>query len=479
MSFSYWGADAFAPAQFLTLSGDYIGLIPGGNAVNVGSTTTVALTANKTSAISYNGGLLETNVDGSLNIDSGSVLGSQRFLGALTEVTTPAAGAYTVNVNGSNALQVSNTHMHLTAPEVTVNGSAPTNAILKVNGDLTLKGTNPSVNFQDATGTEKAFLDYVSDKITLSCRDVVAEAVGASRGHRVILDAFGAALTSTDAPVTLQRSQTGVGIRTIASFQDNGVVQIGAAGITTFPTIKLQSGTDPVENLTVSYDSVNDKANILTGTNGQLQIQTGSSMGINSGGTLSITASDSVTIAANDSTVLMTSDVIVTALGNTSITGGTNVDLIATAGQINLSAPNISIGTTSPLGITLPTLTYATTPTIMYYDTATAKISYGANALPCGIVRANSMGWANIPGTSYFTAAIGSPGVVPSAIVNATLQLYRGYNTIPDIDTCFTSYIIAACAVSDPYGVDTIEFIAAGDLNIAGGDVLLNWAIVG
>jgi hypothetical protein len=111
-----------------------------------------------------------------------------------------------------------------------------------INGvDVSLKGANPSVNFQNIAGTDRAFLDYAdfSDQVTLSAVGGAVNAEAVAFGSRMILDTNGAALTSTDRDVTLQRSQTGLGIRTIATLEDNGLVQIGAPGIGTNPSLDL------------------------------------------------------------------------------------------------------------------------------------------------------------------------------------------------------------------------------------------------
>lgn len=147
----------------------------------------------------------------------------------------------TAVIAGSN-IAVDNTNPIAPIVSLAINSTINMNGFNIVNGnDILLKGTNPSVDFFNSANVQKAGLDYVesSDKITLSCTDVVAESLGAGRGHRMILDAAGAALTSQDADTTLQRSQTGLGIRTIATLEDNGVIQIGTAGIGTNPSIAL------------------------------------------------------------------------------------------------------------------------------------------------------------------------------------------------------------------------------------------------
>lgn len=70
------------PAQVLSQAGNTVSLSGGGGSVNVASTTSVASSAQKLTAVTYNTGLLETNVAGVLNVGLGSAIGSTRVEGA-------------------------------------------------------------------------------------------------------------------------------------------------------------------------------------------------------------------------------------------------------------------------------------------------------------------------------------------------------------------------------------------------------------
>ncbi len=301
----YWAkASDIQPPQTLSLAGNTLALSGGGGAVAVNAATSVALSTQKLTAVTYDTGLLETNVAGVLNVGLGSAIGSTRVEGGKVVIqrdpgepqiefvkglgverikydgtkllmgsvgisgeiydnfgSPGAAGqqlqssgpglpfvwgagsgvGLTAVVAGTN-IGVDNTNPIAPVVSVAISSNLDMSGQNIVNGnDITLKGANPSVNFQNIAGTDRAFLDYadLSDKVTLSGLNVVAEAVGAGRGHRMILDAAGAALTSQDADVTLQRSQTGLGIRTIATLEDAGVIQVGAPGIGTDPSISF------------------------------------------------------------------------------------------------------------------------------------------------------------------------------------------------------------------------------------------------
>jgi len=73
--------------QVLSQSGNTIALSGGGGAVNVASATSVALSTQKLTAVTYEPGLLETRVDGALNIGVGSAIGSTQIVGATVNIS--------------------------------------------------------------------------------------------------------------------------------------------------------------------------------------------------------------------------------------------------------------------------------------------------------------------------------------------------------------------------------------------------------
>lgn len=102
----YFALKSDIPApQALSQTGNTVSLSGGGGSVNISTTTTVAATAQKTTAISYSGGLLATNIDGLLTIGEGSAIGATRVEGgniivqrdddlpALELVTGPASAS--------------------------------------------------------------------------------------------------------------------------------------------------------------------------------------------------------------------------------------------------------------------------------------------------------------------------------------------------------------------------------------------------
>jgi hypothetical protein len=99
----YWAKDSdIPPAQVLSQAGNTVSLSGGGGSVNVASTTSVALSAQKTTAITYNTGLLETNVSGVLNVGLGSAIGSTRVEGGnvvISRTDAPPALEFTSGAN--------------------------------------------------------------------------------------------------------------------------------------------------------------------------------------------------------------------------------------------------------------------------------------------------------------------------------------------------------------------------------------------
>ena len=92
-------------AQVLSQAGNTVSLSGGGGSANIASTTSVASSAQKTTAITYNTGLLETNVSGVLNVGLGSAIGSTRVEGGnvvISRTDAPPALEFTSGANTAN-----------------------------------------------------------------------------------------------------------------------------------------------------------------------------------------------------------------------------------------------------------------------------------------------------------------------------------------------------------------------------------------
>jgi hypothetical protein len=390
----------------------------------------------------------------------------------------------TAVVAGSN-ISVDNTNPIAPVVNVAISSTLDMSGQNIINGnDVTLKGTNPSINFQNVAGADRAFLDYVdsSDKVTLSGFNVVAEAVGAGRGHRMILDAAGAALTSSDADVTLQRSQTFVGIKTIMTVEDNGMIQFGAAGITTFPALNLQSGLAANEFMKLSYDSTLEKGKIETGENGQLLVTTGSSMVFQSGGAVNITSADATIISANDSTLTMTSGVIIDSVDNIQFIPNTGIVDINGASSIDAD-PTLFL-TNSDTGVSAKII-YDGTEFLFKSPDVPLSIQYqesGVTKTQLTVSSAGNMSLAsdesvdgppkfqlfeNSTGTSGYLEYSGSTANLGIVSQNISLGANAGSINITtnSADTSISMSVNsgnAGLTVSDIAGLNSIESSAAG-----------------
>lgn len=103
----YYFAPAEAVPQVLSLSGDILSLSIGGGSVDIASATAVALSTQKLTAVSYNGGLLETNVDGVLTVGQGSAVGSTSIEGGNVSVSRADAPPAVELVDENTATTVS------------------------------------------------------------------------------------------------------------------------------------------------------------------------------------------------------------------------------------------------------------------------------------------------------------------------------------------------------------------------------------
>jgi hypothetical protein len=108
------------PAQVLSQAGNTVSLSGGGGSVNVASTTSVASSAQKLTAVTYNTGLLETNVAGVLNVGLGSAIGSTRVEGGKVVISRGDANPRIefVDDNTATVSNISYNGSHLVMPKV-------------------------------------------------------------------------------------------------------------------------------------------------------------------------------------------------------------------------------------------------------------------------------------------------------------------------------------------------------------------------
>jgi hypothetical protein len=129
---------------------------------------------------------------------------------------------------------------------------------ITTNGDVVIKGTNPSVDFKNTSNVQKASLDYVqlTDKVTLTGQNVIMESLGAG-APRILLDSTGgnATMRADDIDVRLQRfNGTGTTLNTELALTGSGTVNIKAPVSAANPTLKL-TNADTSMSASLDYDS--------------------------------------------------------------------------------------------------------------------------------------------------------------------------------------------------------------------------------
>jgi hypothetical protein len=264
--------------QTLSLTGDTLA-ISGGNSVNVANATTVSTSKVKLTAQTYIAGFNTTNFTGDVRSEGRVIsapplgLGTATLNGSLANVTVSGIGGNNPSVLFQKS--VDSASIVYDGTDISIS-SLKTSTIL---GEyLTLKGAVPSISFKDTADNVRAFIDYneANNQLYLNADIGPIAAEAAAYGGRVILDAAGATLSSTDRPTLLQRSQTSVGIKTIATLEDNGVFQVGLAGIGTSPSINFLDTTGAIATIAVntafagSAMSITAPANITLSTSSVL-----------------------------------------------------------------------------------------------------------------------------------------------------------------------------------------------------------------
>jgi hypothetical protein len=325
-----------APPQVLSQNANTVSLSGGGGAVNIASTSAVALSTQKLTAVTYDTGLLETNVAGVLNVGLGSAIGSTRVEGAKIVIqrdladpqiefvkglgverikydgtkllmgpvgidgeiydnfgSPGAAGqqlqssgpglpfvwgagsgvGLTAVVAGSN-IGVDNTNPIAPVVSVAISSTLDMSGQNIINGnDIQLKGTNPSLDFKNSAGVDKAALDYVelTDKVTLTGTNVVLESTGTG-APRVLCDATAGSLeVRGDAiPVRMRRySATGTTLVSDIQLAGGGVVSIIGNTVAVEPSSGyLQvtgTGVPPILRLFDGLDGGSMKFDTATG----------------------------------------------------------------------------------------------------------------------------------------------------------------------------------------------------------------------
>jgi hypothetical protein len=155
----YWAkASDIPPAQVLSQTGNTVSLSGGGGSVNVASTTSVASSAQKTTAITYDTGLLETNVAGVLNVGLGSAIGSTRVEGAKIVIQRDPGEPQIEFVKGVAVERIKFDGTKLLMGNVDIQ-----RAVTSSNPTLKLTNTDTSIS---------ASLDYDSFSVNLRAPDV-------------------------------------------------------------------------------------------------------------------------------------------------------------------------------------------------------------------------------------------------------------------------------------------------------------------
>ncbi len=362
-------------AQTLSQNGNTISLSGGGGSVNVASATAVALSTQKLTATTYDLGFNATNFSGLVKSE-GEIIsapnlgqGSATLNGGLAEVTVGAVppaslpkvrfqksgfpdatmeytgAAFTFNppltdsdfqtlsligndltISGGNTVDLSGMPV-ITALQDKAQNISAVPGTTDISGELAVRGgdvniyngANPSVNFYDSLGAQKATLDYtdINDKVTLSGTNFVFDA--ANKARLVMDTTFGqGSLTRTDGlPISMTR------------FDATGTtVDTGMILNSTDVTVSLPNG------YTVAMDGVNSKMTstlpIFQATSGLVE---GVEIGLDSGNNIVRGFGLPLTIAQDASkqpTDFMIFDKIGDGTGGINITSSEYFDVNAT-----------------------------------------------------------------------------------------------------------------------------------------------------
>jgi hypothetical protein len=289
--------------------------------------TSSALTIQPTDARITGAGLVQLQSvngiggGGSISVDSNGI-----YATAASGNCEMAAGAGNIGMNASgtfSALMFGNNY--------NFNGSGPGAAIVNVDGDLQLKGTNPSVDFFNSSNVNKGSLDYVelNDKITLSCSNITIEATPA---NRLIMDTgFGQGMIARThgLPIALVRYDA---IGTTAETQ----MTIETAGQVKISEFAGSNATLRLENSGGKFGQI-----VASETGGFMAVQAESGYSLtmeSTGGNVNISAAGAGTIDLSTSNNSLTLN---GSTGDTTWTAG-GLATLGFGGGTSLNTPNFS-----------------------------------------------------------------------------------------------------------------------------------------
>jgi hypothetical protein len=377
------GAGGGGIVQTIGLIGDQISLSPSGGTVTVGSATSVALSTQKLTAVTYNtAGLLETNVSGALNVGLGSAIGSASIEGGNVALTSDLAKVEFENglgiLKGSIGYNVGTDFMDLTGStglEINTT-SGPIN--IQANGDKIYMITNGN-NIELAANTSGGIF---ADVIISSSDGLIELGTGGNvqfSGTEVITKSVAVIETATP---TLRFQTTGVGPTqadvvynaTGSVFSEPSLISDAhEIGISTGPTAGVSIGYNTAistsyvsgkgDPLFIGENGANSYAGLFLG-NGNVGVtdflildrkdntdvtQSAATLAMTGAGTInmesslatggigiSTLAAANITIASGQGVgVTATTDIIMTATNDVNITSGfTDINLTASLGQI-------------------------------------------------------------------------------------------------------------------------------------------------
>ena len=352
-----------APPQVLSQNANTVSLSGGGGAVNIASTSAVALSTQKLTAVTYDTGLLETNVAGVLNVGLGSAIGSTRVEGAKIVIERTLADPQIEFVKGVNVERIKYDGTKLLMGSVGISGEIYDNLGNPGAAGQQLQSSGPGLPFVWGAGSGVGLTAVVAGtNISVDNTNPIAPVVAVAISST--LDMSGEDISNC----------ANVAAETMVLTSDLGKVTFNNGLGVLKGSIGYNVGTDFTKLTGVAGVEINTTA-------GPINIEA-------NGDKINLTTNGNNIELFGNTTGGFFADVnIGTADGDLDMAIGGNITMNAgtTGGDITITAfADFSVSSTT---VKLPTLPPASTANQLFYDTSTKEVSYGP-AFPAIAVQA-------------------------------------------------------------------------------------------
>jgi hypothetical protein len=327
--------------QVLSQSGNTVSLSGSGGSVDIAATTSVSASATKLTAVTYDTGLLETNVAGVLNVGLGSAIGSTRVEGAKIVIQRDLADPQIEFVKGLGVERIKYDGTKLLMGAVGISGEIYDNFGSPGAAGQQLQSSGPGLPFVWGAGSGVGLTAVVAGtNIGVDNTNPIAPVVSVDISADLEMHGFNIVAANPN-PLAVQsydeltlKSDAGV-VQITSTANDINLLAAGGIYATAAGSIAITS-TDPDRNITTSVGG--GTATLALTDNGGVGDVSITTTGIASTINLSTDGTIFLNTQVPDSSISMGANNGTAGLVLTDVGGVGTVDLTTTGGNININS---------------------------------------------------------------------------------------------------------------------------------------------